>query len=232
MARRINSRVAEMIDAARRKGELVYSPSAQCRVCLDPAVRELVNTMLSCGYALTDIYRTLGPINAARPKKKQVTYFSVRNHRENHFKMQALGAEVYREIAEKHYVAYGGDLQTGVGSIVTAMGFFETAMQRSYETLTDPETPVSIEVGMSAAAKYAELQRKDEGLQERAAMLARMNQAIALVQKYVAKEDWPALQAELRGETVMQEAALASAEPRVRMVEISDIPDEDEDPHH
>lgn len=227
-AAEITSTVARWLKQAQADGALDITPAARCRICRDPIIRELVNAMLSRGFAPITVHDTLGAYNHAQPRERRITYDIVCRHRREHYNLQDPANQVYRAIAEDHYRAEGKDLMSGIGSIVTVRAFFETVMAKSYEQLID-EGPVDLEDGMKAASKLAEINRRDDGLLERAQMMADLNKAITLMRKYVPVAQWPALQAELRGEEVPAQAIEATA---VRMVDISDESDEDEDPHH
>jgi hypothetical protein len=80
---------------------------------------------------------------------------------------------------------------------------------------------------MEAALKLNEIARKDEGAMDRARMLADMGRIIDVVRTFIPSERWPDVQAALRGETPVAQQT-SQAVDVVRMVNIDDTPDEDE----
>jgi hypothetical protein len=80
---------------------------------------------------------------------------------------------------------------------------------------------------MEAALKLNEIARKDEGAIDRARMLADMGRIIDVVRTFIPSERWPDVQAALRGETPVAQQT-SQAVDVVRMVNIDDTPDEDE----
>lgn len=231
---RVNRYIQELVDT----NKLDISPNARCKVCREPAVRELVNHMIARGYTSTDIYHSLAAYNRARPMKSRVSYGSVCNHRNEHFDIQSPANAILRQIAESTYEAQGKSLAEGVGTLVNYRSFLETLLVRSYETLSDPMVPVDIDLGFKTASKLAEIDRKDEGLLERAQMLSEMNRAVEVMRRFVPIEQWPALQAALRGEAELPPpprsigSARADAESDVVMVDIDDTPDPEEEHSH
>jgi hypothetical protein len=79
---------------------------------------------------------------------------------------------------------------------------------------------------MEAALKLNEIIRKDEGAIDRARMLADMGRIIEVVRTFIPSEQWPEVQAALRGETPVSAQTSQTVEG-VRMVDIDDTPDED-----
>lgn len=226
----VTEMVTQWLAQAKDSGALDITPAARCRICRDPSIRELVNAMLSRGFAPITVSEVLEAYNRRQPKNRRITYDVIRRHRAQDYNLQDPVNSAYRALAERHYKAEGGDLDLGIGSIVTVRGFLETMMVKSYQQMmANPETAPDLDQGFKAASKLAEISRKDDDALERAQMVADLNLAIGLMRKYVPVEQWPALQAELRGEELPNQIALPSATPEVRMIEISDEPDA-EDP--
>lgn len=226
----VQESVMAYLERMRSTGQLDVSPSNRCRVCREPLVLGLVNKMLGRAFTPTDIMGTLAAYNRTLPKRRQISFASVYQHARNHFPIQEPAVAVWRELAERRYAEAGKDLATGIGTMVNHLSFLETVMIRGYEQLSDPTVPISVDQGMRAAVRLSDIQRKDEGLMERAQLLSRMNSVIELVRKFVPQEQWPALQAALSGEEVTREAIEAVMDtPKVRMVDIQDEADEEEE---
>lgn len=211
------------------EGQLDLTPSANCRVCRDELIRALVNKMLARMLTLSDVLDVLEPHNLTLKAQKRITYNSLRRHRAEHFPRQVPQAAVLRKLAERRAAEQGRNIETATGTLANAVSYLETVMIRGLEQATDPNVIVSMESGMKAAIKLHEIQRKDEGLLERAELLAKMNRVIELVRTYVPQESWPALQAALSGDaTAVEASTLAPTVAKaVRMVEIDDSPDEE-----
>ena len=115
-----------------------------------------------------------------------------------------------------------------MATAITPLAFLETVMVKGYQTLVDEDTTVSHRDGMDAALKLNEITRKDEGAMDRARTLADMGRIIEVVRTFIPAERWPEVQAALRGETPVS-AQTAQAVQGVRMVDIDDASDEDDD---
>jgi hypothetical protein len=100
-------------------------------------------------------------------------------------------------------------------------------MVKGYQTLVDEHTCVSYRDAMEAALKLQEIARKDDGAVDRARMLADMSRIIEVVRTFIPSERWPDVQAALRGETTVSQQTSHAGEG-VRMVDIDDTPDEDD----
>jgi len=213
-----------MVQWARDTGRMDIEPkvSARCRVCRDEVIRGLVNKMISKGFTNPDILEVLSSHNVklrgeGRP---EITTDSITNHRQQHFDIQTPASAIYRRIQEKRAAEQGQDWQEGVGSILNVISYYETMMLRGYENLTDPDTTVSYLDGGTAAAKLHELSRKDEDAYERARLLADMGRIIEVVRSFVPSDQWPAVQAALRGERVTETSS--SQTKSIQMVDIDD----------
>lgn len=213
---------------ARQQGKLDPNPSPQCRVCRDELVRTLVNKLLARAFTIEDCLDVLESHNRTLKYQRRITYDSLRRHRANHFPIQVPASAVMRKLLEKRATEAGMDVDTASGTLVNAMSYLEAMMHRGFERVSDPMVLISAEEGMRAAIKLHELQHKDEGMLDRARMLAEMNRMIELVRAFVPKDRWPSLQAALKGEPAVIEGEIAKDdEVKVRMADIDDSPDPD-----
>ena len=197
----------------------------RCRVCRNDLVLKKVNDMLATGLSYAMILRVLQKDNDQLDKRERVTIDSIRNHAERHFDVQAAGRATYREILERRAREAQIDYVNGVATAITPLAYLETVMVKGYQTLVDERTIVSHRDGMDASLKLAEALRKDQDAFEVVDMRARMSRVISTVREFVPREQWPALQARLRGEEVEQ----PKPEPvqSVRVVEIEDSDDDE-----
>jgi hypothetical protein len=173
------------------------------------------------------VLRALGDDNATL-EKGDLTIDSIRNHAARHFPVQQVARATYREILERRAKENSVDFIEGVATAITPLAFLETVMVKGYQTLVDEDTTVSHRDGMDAALKLNEITRKDEGAMDRARTLADMGRIIEVVRTFIPAERWPEVQAALRGETPVS-AQTAQAVQGVRMVDIDDASDEDDD---
>ena len=208
----------ESTQLAARIGGVHLEP--RCHVCRNDLVRKQVNDLLACGWGYTMILRAIGADNPAG-----VTLDSIRNHAERHFDVQNAAKATYREILERRAREAQIDYVNGLTTAITPLAYLETLMVKGYQTLVDERTIVSHRDGMDASLKLAEALRKDEDAFEVVDMRARMSRVISTVREFVPREQWPALQARLRGEEVKQ----SKPEPvqSVRVVEIEDSDDDE-----
>jgi len=217
-----------VLHQALQEGKLNPNPSPQCRVCRDDLIRTLVNKLLARAFTIDDCLEVLEPHNITLKYQRRITYDSLRRHRKHHFPMQVPASAVIRKLIERRARESGVDVETATGTLVNAMSYLETMMIRGFEQVENPSVLISAEAGMKAAVKLHELQRKDEGMMDRARMLAEMNRIIEVVRTYVDKDRWPALQAALKGEPAVIEGELIKeqeAKTTVRIVPIDDSPD-------
>jgi len=191
-------------------------------------VRTKVNDLLATGASYAMVLRAVGDNNAKLEKCDQVTIDSIRNHCGRHFPVQNVARATYREILERRAKENSVDFIEGVATAITPLAFLETVMVKGYQTLVDEDTTVSYRDAMEAALKLNEIARKDEGAMDRARMLADMGRIIEVVRTFIPAERWPEVQAALRGETPVS-AHTAQAVQGVRMVDIDDASDEDDD---
>ena len=200
----------------------------RCRICRNDSLRTKVNDLLTTGASYAMVLRALGDDNATLEKGDQVTIDSIRNHAARHFPVQNVARATYREILERRAKENSVDFIEGVATAITPLAFLETVMVKGYQTLVDEDTTVSHRDGMDAALKLNEITRKDEGAMDRARTLADMGRIIEVVRTFIPAERWPEVQAALRGETPVS-AQTAQAVQGVRMVDIDDASDEDDD---
>jgi len=200
----------------------------RCRICRNDSLRTKVNDLLTTGASYAMVLRALGDDNATLEKGDQVTIDSIRNHAARHFPVQQVARATYREILERRAKENSVDFIEGVATAITPLAFLETVMVKGYQTLVDEDTTVSHRDGMDAAVKLNEITRKDEGAMDRARTLADMGRIIEVVRTFIPAERWPEVQAALRGETPVS-AQTAQAVQGVRMVDIDDASDEDDD---
>jgi len=200
----------------------------RCRICRNDSLRTKVNDLLTTGASYAMVLRALGDDNATLEKGDQVTIDSIRNHAARHFPVQQVARATYREILERRAKENSVDFIEGVATAITPLAFLETVMVKGYQTLVDEDTTVSHRDGMDAALKLNEITRKDEGAMDRARTLADMGRIIEVVRTFIPAERWPEVQAALRGETPVS-AQTAQAVQGVRMVDIDDASDEDDD---
>jgi hypothetical protein len=217
--------VQVLVDRLMEQGELEMRPDNQCKVCRDPVVRALVNVMLTRMSTLQDIFEVLEPYNLTKKYKARISYDSVRRHRINHFPIQVPHSVVLRKITEDYATAMGRDIATYAGSLVTSQSYLKSVMIRGMEDVGDPEVRITAMQGANAAVKLHDIESADEGLLDRAKMLVELGRVIELVQSFVPKEKWPALQAALRGDLTAVESTMTPKTTTIRMVEIDDASD-------
>jgi len=199
----VDKTVDRWVHQARQEGKLESYPSTRCRVCQDPVIMSLVNKMLARAFTIPDILDTLESHNLKRKADRlpEITRSCLYNHRTRHFDVQSPAGAILRRIQEECAVQFGQDWQTGVGTILNAASYYQTMMIRGYETLIDPRTQVTPAEGAAAAAKFDEIKRKSEGDLDRAQMRVQYGRMIEVLRKFTDPEDWPQIQAVLRGES-------------------------------
>jgi hypothetical protein len=216
---------AAAVETTSRNDAMYLEP--RCRICRSDEVRARVNDLLASGSSYASILRAFLDGDSVLDPRDQVTINSVRNHATRHFPVQNAARATYREILERRAKENGVDFANGLATAITPMALLETVMVKGYENLVDPNTDVDVKTTILAASRLQELLDSRAGQADAAQMMAQMNRVIELVKTYVPREQWPALQAALRGEPVARNGELAEArEPRIRMVHIDDSPDE------
>jgi hypothetical protein len=199
----------------------------RCRVCRNDSMRTKVNDLLASGASYAMVLRALGDDNAALEQRDRVTIDSIRTHSRRHFPVQNVARATYREILERRANENSVDFIEGVATAITPLAVLETIMVKGYQTLVDEDTAVSYRDAMEAALKLHEIARKDDGALDRARILADMGRIIEVVRTFIPSEQWPDVQAALRGETPAAQQT-SQAVDGVRMVDIDDTPDEDD----
>ena len=198
----------------------------RCRICRNDQVRTKVNDLLATGASYAMVLRSLKDDNATLDNRDQVTIDSIRNHCARHFPVQQVARATYREILERRAMENGVDFVNGLGTALTPMALYEVVMNEAYRRLVDGGAYVSVDAGLRAAEKLQALIDARAGQADMAGVRAEMGRVIEVVRTFLPREQWPALQAALRGETPAcrhQPQAVDS----VRMVPIDDAADED-----
>ena len=192
----------------------------RCRVCRNDEVRTKVNDLLASGASYAMTFRALGDDNAAG-----VTSDSIRRHAERHFPVQNVAKATYREILERRAQEAQIDFVNGLTAALTPMALYECVMNAAFRRLAAGDVDVSIDTGLRAAEKLQALTDARAGEADMAGVLVKMGRVIETVREFVPREQWPALQARLRGEEVKQ----SKPEPvqSVRVVEIADSDDDE-----
>lgn len=205
----------------------------RCRVCRNDRVRTHVNDLLAAGSTYAGILRALGDVNAGLDPRDRVTIDSIRNHSNLHFPVQNAARATYRDILEHRAQENGRDFVNGLVTAITPMAFLETVVAKGYATLVDPATTVDVRTTITAASRLQELTDSRSGQSDLARAMVEMNRVIELVQNFVPRDRWPALQAALKGEPVAIEGAPAPDEtPKARMIPIDDGDDEADERWH
>jgi hypothetical protein len=204
----------------------------RCHVCRNDLVRTHVNDLLATGSSYAGILRAIGEPNDRVDDRDRVTIDSIRNHAGRHFPVQNFAGAAYRDILERRAKQNGVDFVDGLATAITPMAYLETMVMKGYQTLVDPDTTVDAKTAMVAASRLQELIDARAEQVDAAQMLAEMGRVIEVVQNFVPREQWPALQAALRGQPVEMKGELAENEtPKIRMVHIDDSDDADEPRH-
>jgi hypothetical protein len=186
-ARRLNQRSLEA-DVNREVARVTqehtvvrHGGGQPCRVCSDPEARRRVNLLLSHGVGISEILLSISDINAKRKKNKQIKYWSVQNHRANHFNIQEPANEAYRRILERRREEEADTLGEGITNILTARGYLEIIASKGFETLVKTDTAVGFTTGLDAQLKLEELMKAD---QDQAVMSA-MRRDVAMIQQAI-----------------------------------------------
>lgn len=217
----------EVVQAWTEEASMGDQPmSNQCRVCKDPIIRDLVNNLIAHGYTIPDILSTLDKHNLKMRVQGQdeITKASLYNHRKQHFNIQQPAYAIWRTVQEQHQAIYQQDWETGVGGILNVMVYLQTMMMRGYESLVNPKVPVTPDQGAWAALKLDALMARNEDQYDRAQQLAEMGRIVEVVRAFVPNDDWPKVQAVLRGDIELETAT--EEEEEYEMVTISDEEEE------
>lgn len=156
-------------------------PEHRCRVCQDPESRRRVNRLLAYGMKITEIEEMVGDLNAKRAKNKQITYWSLRNHAERHFKVQDPANAARRRILERRKAELAEEFGDAAAHLLTGMAYLDVVAQKGYEHLVDESTVVDYETGLKAQLRLEEMQR-DGAVEEQ---IAEMRRDVSLLQQAV-----------------------------------------------
>ena len=160
----------------------------KCRVCDDPDARRRINTMLSRGMRPGEIVENIVDINARRAKNNQITYGSIRDHRQNHFNIQEPTKAAYLRMLERHAAQEDANLLAeGVGSQLTLRGYLAIVADKGFQELIKDDQHVGYTVGLDAMRELEMLAKADRDEAERAKLRA----DVALLQQAVREEFTP-----------------------------------------
>lgn len=140
----------------------------RCRVCRVDAVREKVNSMLACGSSYAQISRAVTGL----PQDGTVTVDSVRVHANRHFPVQQSVKATYREIVERRAEQNRIDFVNGLSVAITPIAFYEALMTKSFASLVDDDTRVSVETGLRAAERLQAITGEHDPGREMLRMMA------------------------------------------------------------
>ena len=146
--------------------------------------------MLAIAAPYAGIVRALASDNAGLDKCDRVTIDSIRTHAAKHFPVQNVAKATYRSIVERRAQENRVDFVEGVATALTPLAFFEVVMNKSFSTLVDDGTEVSVETGLRAAEKLQSvLDGRERGtdILELKVQLAQICQAVRSV---VPQEMW------------------------------------------
>ena len=194
-------------------------------MCRNEQVRKKVNDLLATGASYAMVLRALGDDNAKLDKRDRVTIDSIRNHAGRHFPIQQVSRATYREILERRAKENGIDFVNGVATALTPLAYCEVVMNVAFRRLVDGGVDVSVDAGLRAAEKLQALVDAREGQADIAAMRAKMGRVIEIVRTFIPPEQWPEVQAKLRGEPTPPSKISSARVPRaqpVRVIPISD----------
>jgi hypothetical protein len=152
----------------------------KCRICRDPDSRRRVNIMLGHGMRPAEIVENLSDINDRRRKNAKIGYWSVFNHRKEHFRLQEHVKEAQLRVLERRAEEEGLALAEGVGSILTLRGYLEIIANKGFESLVNADS-VGFTTGLDAQRELEVLMRSDRVEAERAAI----RRDVALIQQAI-----------------------------------------------
>ncbi len=126
-------------------------------------------------------------------KRDQVTVDSVRTHTTKHFPVQQAAHATYREILERRARENQVNFVEGVATALTPMAFYAVVMNKSFRTLADDGTEVSVETGLRAAEKLQSVldgRERDTDILELKVQLGQISEAVRSV---VPQSMWAAI---------------------------------------
>jgi hypothetical protein len=201
----------------------------RCRVCRSDVLRPKVNDMLARGCAYAMIARALEDDNVKLDPRDQVTVDSVRNHCSRHFPAQNAAQATYREILERRARENGLDFIEGVATALTPVAYFETVLEKAYESLVNSDTKVDVNTGMAAAARLQAYIDSHTEQADIAQVYVRQNRIIAAIQEFMPPEQHAALMARIEGGAQSEAAAIRqTTEVEEFDPDIGDDDDDDE----
>jgi hypothetical protein len=202
--------VSEEVQDLEAAGQLYrFTPERRCRVCSDDTARVLVDRLLANGVAYRAIVDILDQsINTTREPGDKITKNSVYNHRRQHFDVDRPASAVYRRLLEERADEHDQNYVDGTTHVINYASYLETVVLKAYEKLVSDESNVSIEHGMSAVVKLAELRRRDADVGQLAAKIGELNTIITAVRAEVSPQQYARISARLRGETPADESPL------------------------
>jgi hypothetical protein len=216
----------QWVDAALAEGELEFIVHPKCRVCQSENIRHLVNKLITRGFTVPDMLEVLESHNVKLEKQGEpkITRDILYRHRREHFDIQSPTGAILRRIQEEAAKDYGQDWEEGVGTILNSVSYHQTMMMKGYETLIDPRTKITPEMGAKSADRLHDILAASADQYDRARLQADMGRVIEVMRSFVPSERWPAMQAALRGEHVDSE--IEDAE-EVEMIAILDADPEE-----
>ena len=209
----IDAAVAAEMDRLRAEGKLEVVHEFRCRVCQDLPTRALINNLLARMHSYRDIYQIMScSINPARKKQGRhpITQRIIKHHAEHHFALDNPSWAIYSSIALKREMQFGRDYENGIGESITHLAFLEIVMQRSHEHLIAPTTVVTVDEGMKAAVRLAEIERRSTGEMQHAEMMAEVHRIISAVKEVVPPQMWDAISAKVNSDQPMPVPALTA----------------------
>lgn len=175
----VSREVARIVTEHGRPPELL----GKCRICRDPDSRRRVNTMLGYGMRPAEIVENLSDINDRRRKNAQIGYWSVWNHRKEHYNIQEQAKEAQLRILERRAEEEGLMLAEGAGSILTLRGYLEIIANKGFQTLVDARE-IGFTTGLDAQRELESLMKGDKIEAERASV----RRDVALIQQAITEE--------------------------------------------
>jgi hypothetical protein len=179
----------------------------RCRVCRNDALRPKVNDLLARGSSYALIVRALEDDNSKLDPRDRVTVDSVRNHCSRHFPAQNAAQATYREILERRARENGLDFIEGVATALTPVAYFETVLEKAYESLVNSDTKVDVNTGMTAAARLQAYIDSHSEQADIAQIYVQQNRIIAAMLEFVPPEQHAAVIARIDVGTQSEAAA-------------------------
>lgn len=180
----VNREVARVQEEHPRQAiERMRNPRRRCRVCHDQDALRRVNRMLTLGMRPPDIVENLADINARKRKGETIGYWSVYDHRKNHFNVQETVNAGWLRTLERRAEEEGISLADGTGSLLTLRGYLEIIAQKGLQDLIDRDQ-VGYTVGLDAQRELENLMKADAEHAERAAL----RRDVALIQQAIMEE--------------------------------------------